>query len=81
VTCRKDVATVTVNVSDANNFAPVFDRAPYTAKINEDAPVGSTVVVVSATDGDVGQNAMITYSLSKLQHPKTELAYPVPYLL
>ena len=29
----------------------------------EDAPVGTTVLVVSATDSDVGQNAQITYSL------------------
>lgn len=29
----------------------------------EDAPVGTTVLVVSATDNDVGINAQITYSL------------------
>ncbi|XP_022163708.1 protocadherin-like wing polarity protein stan isoform X2 [Myzus persicae] len=59
-----DTATIYVNVTDANNFAPIFDNAPYTASIYEDAPVGSTVLVVSATDGDVGQNALITYSLA-----------------
>lgn len=48
-----------MNVTDANNFAPIFDNAPYTASIYEDAPVGSTVLVVSATDGDVGQNALV----------------------
>jgi hypothetical protein len=47
-------------VTDANNFAPLFDNAPYTASIYEDAPVGSTVLVVSATDGDVGQNALVS---------------------
>lgn len=54
-----DTATIYVNVSDANNFAPIFDNAPYTASVYEDAPVGTTVLVVSATDGDVGQNAMV----------------------
>lgn len=56
---RFDTATVYVNVSDANNFAPVFDNAPYTATVFEDAPVGSTVLIVAATDGDVGQNAQV----------------------
>jgi len=55
-----DTATIYVNVTDANNFAPIFDNAPYTASIYEDAPVGSTVLVISATDGDVGQNALVS---------------------
>ncbi|XP_065199574.1 protocadherin-like wing polarity protein stan [Planococcus citri] len=61
---RFDTATVYVNISDANNFPPVFDNAPYTASIFEDVPVGTTVLVVAASDNDVGQNAQITYSLA-----------------
>lgn len=61
---RSDVATVHINITDANNFAPVFENAPYSASVFEDAPVGTTVVVVSATDSDVGINAQITYSLN-----------------
>lgn len=60
---RHDTATVYVNVSDANNFAPVFENAPYSASVFEDAPVGTTVLVVSASDNDVGINAQITYTL------------------
>lgn len=62
---RTDTATVYVNISDANNFAPVFENAPYSASVFEDAPVGTTVLVVSATDNDVGLNAQITYSLGE----------------
>lgn len=36
---RHDMATVYVNVSDANNYAPVFESAPYSASVFEDAPV------------------------------------------
>jgi cadherin EGF LAG seven-pass G-type receptor 1 len=36
---RHDTATLYVNVSDANNFAPVFESAPYSASVFEDAPV------------------------------------------
>nr|CAD7592898.1 unnamed protein product [Timema genevievae] len=66
-----DTATVYVNVSDANNFAPVFENAPYSASVFEDAPVGTTVLVVGATDSDVGQNAQITYSLGTMDDKST----------
>ena len=59
-------ATVYINVSDANTFAPVFQNAPYDASISEEADVGATVIRVSATDGDVGQNARIVYSMTLL---------------
>lgn len=61
---RQDTATVYINVTDANTYPPVFENTPYSATIFEDAPVGSTVVVVAASDGDTGENARITYSLS-----------------
>ncbi|KAK9696737.1 Laminin G domain [Popillia japonica] len=62
---RTDTATVYVNISDANNFAPVFENAPYAASVFEDADIGTTVLVVLATDNDVGMNAQITYSLGE----------------
>lgn len=61
---RTDTATVNINITDANNFAPIFENAPYSASVFEDAPIGTTVLVVSATDADVGINAQITYSLN-----------------
>ncbi|KAI5643828.1 cadherin domain-containing protein [Phthorimaea operculella] len=61
---RSDTAMVNINITDANNYAPVFENAPYTASVFEDAPIGTTVLVVSATDSDVGVNAQITYTLS-----------------
>lgn len=30
---RSDTATVHINITDANNFAPVFENAPYTASV------------------------------------------------
>ncbi|ALC40622.1 stan [Drosophila busckii] len=62
---RTDTATVHINITDANNFTPIFENAPYSASVFEDAPVGTTVLVVSATDSDVGINAQITYSLNQ----------------
>lgn len=62
---RSDQAIVNINITDANNFAPVFENAPYTASVFEDAPVGTTVLMVFASDNDVGLNAQITYSLNE----------------
>ncbi|KAM4613350.1 cadherin EGF LAG seven-pass G-type receptor 2 [Polymixia lowei] len=56
-----DTAKVFVNVTDANTHRPVFQSSHYTVNINEDRSVGTTVVVISATDEDTGENARITY--------------------
>jgi len=50
-------ATVTVNVEDINNNAPVFTPATMSAQFSKSAPVGFTVATVSASDDDFGINA------------------------
>ncbi|XP_056278326.1 cadherin EGF LAG seven-pass G-type receptor 3 [Pseudoliparis swirei] len=58
-----DTCQVHINITDANTHRPVFQSAHYSISVNEDQPPGSTVVVISATDDDVGENARITYFL------------------
>ncbi|XP_031420890.1 cadherin EGF LAG seven-pass G-type receptor 1 isoform X2 [Clupea harengus] len=58
---RQDTAQIFINVTDANTHRPVFQSANYQVLVSEDRPVGSTVVVISATDEDTGENARITY--------------------
>ncbi|XP_034027332.1 cadherin EGF LAG seven-pass G-type receptor 3 [Thalassophryne amazonica] len=58
-----DTCQVHINITDANTHRPVFQSAHYSVSVNEDQPPGSTVVVISATDDDVGENARITYFL------------------
>uniref|UniRef100_A0A674AZ30 Cadherin EGF LAG seven-pass G-type receptor 1 n=1 Tax=Salmo trutta TaxID=8032 RepID=A0A674AZ30_SALTR len=58
---RYDMAQVFINVTDANTHRPVFQSANYQVMISEDRPVGSIVVIISATDEDTGENARITY--------------------
>ncbi len=60
---RHDTAQVFINVTDANTHRPVFQSANYQVLVSEDRPVGSTVVVISATDEDTGENAHITYTM------------------
>ncbi|XP_069499437.1 cadherin EGF LAG seven-pass G-type receptor 3 isoform X2 [Ambystoma mexicanum] len=58
-----DNCYVHINITDANTHRPVFQSAHYSISVNEDRPIGSTVVMISATDEDVGENARITYFL------------------
>ncbi|KAI2665272.1 Cadherin EGF LAG seven-pass G-type receptor 1 [Labeo rohita] len=58
---RFDTAQVFINVTDANTHRPVFQSTSYHQTFSEDRPIGSTVVVISATDEDTGENARITY--------------------
>ncbi|KAF4091142.1 hypothetical protein AMELA_G00033680 [Ameiurus melas] len=58
---RFDTAQIFINVTDANTHRPVFQSANYQVLLSEDRPVGSTVVVISASDEDTGENARITY--------------------
>lgn len=58
---RFDNVQVFINVTDANTHRPVFQSASYHQTFREDQPIGSTVVVISATDEDTGENARITY--------------------
>uniref|UniRef100_A0A3B3YQT3 Uncharacterized protein n=1 Tax=Poecilia mexicana TaxID=48701 RepID=A0A3B3YQT3_9TELE len=55
--------TATIMVSDVNDHPPIFTQRAYTTQMNEDLEVNSEVLVVSATDGDEGENAVVTFSI------------------
>uniref|UniRef100_A0A8C1TTF3 FAT atypical cadherin 1b n=1 Tax=Cyprinus carpio TaxID=7962 RepID=A0A8C1TTF3_CYPCA len=60
---RQAVAKVVISVSDVNNNAPVFQKSYYEASIAEHMPIGTSVLTVSATDKDDGENGYVTYSI------------------
>ncbi|XP_069388159.1 protocadherin Fat 2 [Paralichthys olivaceus] len=60
---------VFVQVLDTNDLKPLFYPASYNVAINEDTPLKSSVVRVSATDADVGSNAEFYYSFTSRAHP------------
>ena len=45
-------ATVNITILDANDNAPIFTQVSYSAAINENSPVGSSIVRVTAADLD-----------------------------
>ncbi|XP_031561240.1 protein dachsous-like [Actinia tenebrosa] len=53
----------TVRVDDVNDNAPAFEKSIYRVNIREDAPRQSSVVVVKATDADLGANAAVRYQI------------------
>ena len=53
-----------VVVLDVNDHSPEFDLGLYTAGVDENAPLGSLVTTVMATDEDTGTNAQLRYAIS-----------------
>jgi len=43
----------------------VFDPVNYTVSVYENSPEGTALVNVTATDADSGQNARITYTVTR----------------
>ncbi|KAF7229592.1 protocadherin gamma-A2-like [Nothobranchius furzeri] len=55
--------TLTLQISDVNDNAPVFERSSYEAYIVENNTPGLTIFTVKATDADWNQNARVSYIL------------------
>ncbi|KAM4621342.1 protocadherin alpha-8-like [Polymixia lowei] len=56
---------ITVNVIDANDNTPAFGKMLYKVRVNENVPVGTTILKLDATDSDEGLNGEIVYSFMK----------------
>ncbi|XP_004697154.1 protocadherin Fat 2 [Echinops telfairi] len=54
---------VLVDVVDCNNHAPIFSKSSYDATFDENLPPGTSVLTVTATDQDHGENGQVTYSI------------------
>ncbi|XP_068508346.1 protocadherin alpha-8-like [Syngnathus scovelli] len=56
---------ISINVLDVNDNAPIFSKDVYSVMLNENAPIGTAVIKVNATDLDEGSNGEVVYSFSK----------------
>ncbi|XP_048088583.1 protocadherin-10 isoform X2 [Alosa alosa] len=61
---RSGTTVINITVLDANDNAPVFDQSFYRVRLAENAPKGTVVIKLNATDLDEGPNGDITYSFS-----------------
>ncbi|XP_060903446.1 protocadherin beta-16-like [Labrus mixtus] len=62
---RSGTVNIDVNILDANDNAPVFNQTVYKTTVIENAPIGTHIVTVSASDKDSGSTGMLKYSFSK----------------
>uniref|UniRef100_A0A8C3WVY9 Cadherin domain-containing protein n=1 Tax=Catagonus wagneri TaxID=51154 RepID=A0A8C3WVY9_9CETA len=63
---RSSTAILQVSVADTNDNRPVFKENEIEVSIPENAPVGSSVTQLHATDADIGENAKIHFYFSNL---------------
>ncbi|XP_049897631.1 protocadherin gamma-A4-like isoform X42 [Epinephelus moara] len=70
---RSGTVVIHVIVLDANDNAPVFTEAAYTATLPENSPMKTPVITVSASDADEGVNGEVTYEFSRLSDKSGKL--------
>ncbi|CAJ1058696.1 protocadherin alpha-5 isoform X30 [Xyrichtys novacula] len=70
---KSGTMNITVSVSDINDNSPVCGKQKYTITVKENAPAGTYLLTVNASDSDEGLNGEIEYSLrSKLRGLSSE---------
>ncbi|XP_044081889.1 protocadherin gamma-B1-like [Neovison vison] len=55
--------SVTLQISDINDNAPIFHQASYLVHVAENNPPGASIAQVSAFDPDLGPNGRVSYSI------------------
>ncbi|XP_051801959.1 cadherin EGF LAG seven-pass G-type receptor 1-like [Acanthochromis polyacanthus] len=67
---RETITTIRVSLSDVNDNKPEFSSSSYVSSILlKDAEAGKLLLTLSATDRDMGDNGIITYSFSAGNSP------------
>ena len=56
-------AHIIIYVTDVNDNPPVFQQSTYNFTVAEESNVGLIIGIVSASDRDSGQNALLTYRI------------------
>ena len=58
---------INVTILDANDNKPDFEKTLYNVTVQENMPVNTTILTVTATDKDINENAVVMYSLDSQQ--------------
>uniref|UniRef100_H3BZ01 Cadherin domain-containing protein n=1 Tax=Tetraodon nigroviridis TaxID=99883 RepID=H3BZ01_TETNG len=70
---RSGTVNIDVNILDVNDNAPVFNQSLYKTIVTENAPTGTLILTVNASDIDSGSNGKVTYSFSKTKAGVTDV--------
>uniref|UniRef100_A0A674JN50 Protocadherin gamma-C3 n=1 Tax=Terrapene triunguis TaxID=2587831 RepID=A0A674JN50_9SAUR len=74
---KSGTAEIVVSVIDANDNPPVFGQPVYKITLLENAPEGTMVIKLNATDQDEGTNGEIAYSFSSHTRQKIRRLFSI----
>ncbi|XP_075697796.1 cadherin-23 isoform X1 [Rhinoderma darwinii] len=60
---RENSVQVIITVLDVNDCRPQFTRSQFSTSVYENEPEGTSVITMSATDLDEGDNGVVTYNV------------------
>uniref|UniRef100_A0A8C0EQT9 Cadherin related 23 n=1 Tax=Bubo bubo TaxID=30461 RepID=A0A8C0EQT9_BUBBB len=60
---RENSVQVLITVLDINDFRPLFSKSQFSTSVYENEPAGTSVITITATDLDEGDNGVVTYSI------------------
>ena len=64
---------IEVKVTDINDNPPIFSKPLYNVTVNESTPVQETIVRLSASDADIGENARISFRIREFQANRDDI--------
>uniref|UniRef100_A0A8B9J473 Protocadherin 2 alpha c n=1 Tax=Astyanax mexicanus TaxID=7994 RepID=A0A8B9J473_ASTMX len=74
---RSSTLQIAVNVEDVNDNIPVFSKSLYKARVRENAPPGTVVIKVQASDSDEGLNGEIVYGFYNSDNDEITNAFSI----
>ncbi|XP_051926761.1 protocadherin Fat 2 isoform X1 [Hippocampus zosterae] len=60
-------AHVVVKIADENDNSPEFTPSSYQATVDENSPIGSSLLKIRATDKDDGKHGFVTYAIANAE--------------
>ncbi|XP_042313490.1 cadherin-23 isoform X2 [Sceloporus undulatus] len=60
---RENSVQVLITVLDINDYRPQFSKKQYSTSVYENEPAGTSVITMSASDLDEGDNGVVTYNM------------------
>ncbi|XP_067423480.1 protocadherin gamma-A4-like [Emydura macquarii macquarii] len=70
---RSSTAQIRVVVVDVNDNAPLFTQPVYKVSVFENAPRGSLIITIHATDPDEGVNSEVAFSFKKITEKASQI--------
>ncbi|XP_078325650.1 protocadherin-11 X-linked-like isoform X2 [Crassostrea virginica] len=74
---RSSTMTINIAVQDINDNKPRFSYSQYNVTIQEDITVGTTIMKVSASDDDEGQNGAVEYMFSSNPNGESQKLFSI----